>query len=82
MYAILVPSVGILIVGLVMLKGPFTRLTAYSGVFSGVLGIAAVVGPFLVPGLGIAVVVASILTTVWVFLVGYRLYQLGLNRLR
>ena len=76
-YAILVPSVGILIVGLVMLKGPFGRLTAYAGVLSGVLGIVAVVGPFLVPGLGIAVVVASILTTVWVFLVGYRLYWLG-----
>jgi len=76
-YAILVPSVGILIIGLVMLRGAFSRVTAYSGVVSGVLGIVAVVGPFVVSGLGIAVVVASVLTTAWVFLVGYQLYRLG-----
>jgi hypothetical protein len=76
-YAILVPSVGILIIGLVMLRGAFSRVTAYSGVVSGVLGIVAVVGPFIVSGLGIAVVAASVFTTVWVFLVGYQLYRLG-----
>ena len=76
-YAILVPSVGLLVIGLVMLRGAFSRITAYSGVASGVLGIVAVVGPFVVSGLGLAVVVASLFTTVWVFLVGFRLYRLG-----
>jgi Domain of unknown function (DUF4386) len=78
-YAILVPSVGILILGLVMLKGTFSRVTAYAGVVSGVLGIVAVVGPFFVPGLGFAAVIASVLTTVWVLLVGLRLYRLGMT---
>ncbi len=76
-YAILVPSVGILIIGLVMLKGVFGKLTAYSGMASGVLGIVSVVGPFFMSTLGAAVVLASVLTTVWVVLAGYRLYHLG-----
>jgi hypothetical protein len=76
-YAILVPSVGILVTGLVMLRGPFGRATALSGVASGLLGILAVVGPFVAPGLGFAAVIASVFTTVWVLLVGYRLYGLG-----
>jgi hypothetical protein len=76
-YAILVPSVGILILGRVMLKGVFDKATAYSGLASGVLGIVAVVGPFAIRGLGVAAVMASVLTTVWVFLVGYRLCRLG-----
>ena len=76
-YAILVPSVGILIIGLVMREGPFGSVAAWSGVISGVLGVVAVVGPFVARGLGFAVVIASVLTTVWVFLVGYRLGQLG-----
>jgi len=76
-YAILVPSVGILIIGLVMLKGTFGRVTAWSGVASGVLGIVAVAGPFVVSGLGIAAVIGSVFTTFWVFLVGFRLYRLG-----
>jgi hypothetical protein len=76
-YVILVPSVGYLLIGLVMLKGPFSKVTAYSAVVSGILGIVAVVGPFFVPALGLAVVISSVLTTVWVLLAGYRLYRLG-----
>ena len=76
-YAILVPSLGILIIGLVMRKGPFGKLTAYLAVISGILGIVSVVGPYFVRALGLAIVIGSALTTVWVFLVGYRLYRLG-----
>ncbi len=76
-YAILIPSLGNLIVGLVMLKGDFSKLTAYLAVISGILGVVAVVGPHFAPVLGLTIVIGSVLTTVWVFLAGYRLYRLG-----
>src|SRR3989442_393947 len=76
-YAILIPSLGILIIGLVMLKGTFSKLTAYLALISGVLGIVSVVGPYFARALGIAIVISSALTTLWVFLAGYRLYRLG-----
>ena len=76
-YAILIPSLGNLIVGLVMLKGDFSKLTAYLAVMSGLLGVVAVVGPHFARVLGLAIVIGSVLTTVWVFLAGYRLYRLG-----
>ena len=47
-YAILVPALRILIIGLVMLKGTFSKITAYLGVVTGILGIISVVGPVLV----------------------------------
>lgn len=75
-YAILVPSLGILIIGLLMLRGAFNKITAYSGIASGILGIVAVVGPFILSVLGAAAILASVLTTVWVLLVGVRLYTL------
>ena len=76
-YAILVPGVGILITSVVMLRGIFSKTTAYLGLVAGILAIVSVVGPFLVRSLGAAVVVSSVITTVWLLLVGYRLYRLG-----
>lgn len=75
-YAILVPSLGILVLGLVMLKSVFSKFTGYSGVATGILGIIAVVGPFILSGLGIFAVLASVLTTLWVLLVGVKLVRL------
>src|SRR5260221_9024609 len=76
-YSILVLSCGILLTGVVMLKGIFGKSTAYVGVVTGILGIIAVVGPFFVSTLSVIIVITSALTTVWVLLVGYRLYRLG-----
>lgn len=76
-YAILVPAVGILTTSLVMLKGIFSKTTAYLGLGAGVLGIVAVAGPVFVRALGAAVIVSSVLTTAWVLFVGNRLYRLG-----
>jgi hypothetical protein len=76
-YVILVPGVGFLITGLVMLKGIFSKITAYLGVVSGILSIVSVVGPFFVSSLGLTIIIASILITVWILFVGYRLYRLG-----
>ena len=76
-YVILVPAVGILMTGLVMLKGIFSKSTAYLGLVTGILGIVSVAGPPFVGALSLTVIVASVLTTVWVLFVGYRLYRLG-----
>ncbi len=76
-YIIFVPAVGFLMTGLVMLKGIFSKSTAYLGLVSGIFGIVSVVGPFFVSSLGITIIIASALTTVWVLFVGYRLYTLS-----
>jgi len=76
-YAILVPSLGILIIGLVMLKGAFSKVTAYLGVVTGVLGIISVAGPFFIAALGMTAILTSILTTVWVLFVGHKLLRLS-----
>lgn len=76
-YIILVPAVGILMTGLVMLKGIFNKSTAYMGLATGILGIVSIVGPIFVSSLGVTIIIASILTTVWVLFAGYRLYRLG-----
>ncbi len=70
-YAIVIPSFGILLIGFVMLKGPFGRITAYLGLIVGVLGIASIAG------LGVTIIANALATTVWGLLVGYRLYRLG-----
>lgn len=77
-YAILVPSIGILAISVVMLRGAFGRGTAWLGVLTGILGIGAVVGPLFVSALGTLAILASVFTLVWVALAGYRL--LGLAR--
>jgi hypothetical protein len=76
-YSILVLSVGILLIGLVMRKGIFGKATAYLGVITGILGIVAGVGPFFVSTLSVTIIIASALTTIWVLVVGFRLYGLG-----
>src|ERR1035437_66163 len=76
-YAILVPALGILIIGLVMLKATFSKVTAYLGMVTGILGIISVVGPLFIAALGMTVIITSILTTVWVLLVGFKLIRLS-----
>lgn len=76
-YSILVLSVGILLIGLVMLEGIFRKSTAYLGVATGILGIVSVVGPFFVSALSVTIIITSVLTTLWVLFVGFRLYRLG-----
>jgi len=76
-YSILVLSLGILLIGLVMRKGIFGKGIAYVGVVTGLLGIVSVIGPFVLPALSGAIIVASMLTTLWVLLVGFRFLRLG-----
>lgn len=69
-------AVGILVTARVMMKGMFGRSTAYLGVVTGLLGILAVASSFFASSLSsIAIILTSVLTTVWYLFVGYRLVR-------
>jgi hypothetical protein len=74
-YAIVDLSIGIFIIGFVMLKegGIFKRTTAYLGLAAGVFGFISV-GRFF-----IAVMLHTALVTIWFLFVGYRLCRLGFD---
>jgi hypothetical protein len=70
-YAIGTLSFAFLVIGIVMLKGVFSKLTAYMGILTGMLGLVAVAG------LNMAVILNAVAATVWLFFVGFRLYRLA-----
>jgi hypothetical protein len=75
-YSWVISSVGILIISIVMLKGVFTKLTAYLGIVVGILGI--VVGFYVfVPALTIATLPVILAFGIWCVLAGRELYRLG-----
>ncbi len=74
-YAILAPSLGILIFGIIMLKSDFGRIAAWLGIVTGILGVISVFGPLLVPSLGMAAVLTSVFTLVWFVFVGLALIR-------
>ena len=75
-FSVLTLGIGILGIGLVMLRGGFGRVTGTVGVATGALGIASVVETALTGTFPILVVGASLLTIVWLILVGRRLLTL------
>ena len=74
-YSIASLSLGISLIGWVMRRGAFGPTAGHLGVATGLLGIVSVAGPVVFPASSSAIIVASVLTTVWVLLVGYRLYR-------
>lgn len=70
-YAIVTLSFGILVIGVVMLKGVFNKITAYLALATGVLGFAAL------SGWGLAIILNALFATVWILFVGYRLCRLA-----
>ena len=70
-YAIATLSSGILVTGFVMLRGPFSRITAYLGLATGFLGIASLTG------LSLFIIGNALFATAWLFWVGHRLYRLA-----
>jgi len=71
-YAIVIPSVGLLLAGIAMITGRFGKVTAWTGMITGVFGILSLTGFY-------PVVMANALgATLWFFLVGVQL--LGLSR--
>jgi hypothetical protein len=79
-YAILVPALGILVIGLATRRDVFGTAASSLGVLTGVLGIVAVAGPYLWSPLGAVVILTSVLTTIWVIVIGLRLLRLGRRR--
>jgi hypothetical protein len=70
-YAIGTLSFAILIIGVVMLKGTFSRATALLGLATGILGVVSIAG------WGVTIILNAVCATVWLFLVGYRLHGLA-----
>lgn len=76
-YSVLTLAIGNLATGLVMLRARFGRWTALVGVATGAFGIASVGETFLTGSFPVLVVVASLLTIVWLVMVGGRLLALA-----
>lgn len=76
-YTILLSGIGIFLIGLVMLKGVFSKITAWLALISSSLTIISVVGTPFISALWVTIIIGSTLIAVWVFLVAYRLYKLG-----
>lgn len=70
-YAIVILSCGILLISLVMLKGLFNKMTAAVGLITGVLGIVSIAG------WAVTIILTAVFATLWLLLVGYRLYRLS-----
>ncbi|MGA2572381.1 MAG: hypothetical protein ABSF23_17885 [Terracidiphilus sp.] len=70
-YAIVTLSIGILLTGIVMLKATFSRIAAWLGLATGVLGLLSLTGSYL------AIMGNALFATVWLFFVGFRLIRLA-----
>lgn len=78
-YNTLTLSIGILMTGLVMLRGRLGKSAAYLGVLTGIVGCAAVASSFVPGPWSLTIILASALTTVWVLVVGFRLLRIPLK---
>lgn len=76
-YVIGIPALGILLVSLVMRAGVFNRITANLGLATGILGVVTVVAGLVWREVGYLAIITSVLTLVWVLLVGWRLVRLA-----
>ena len=74
-YAILIPSVGILLLSMALLR-ELSRAAGWIGVATGMLGSIAVLGGLVVESIGTLAIPASVLTAAWFVVVGYRLLRL------
>lgn len=75
-YSILVPGVGELLVGLVILRAVFGRVAGWAALLSGILAIFAVVAGYFYDPLGQAVILASTLSLIFYLLAGVRLMRM------
>ena len=76
-YIILVPGLGLLVIGLVILRSTFGRSAAYLGVATGIAAIVSVLGPFLYAPLATVAILTAVLTLIWFFVVALRLLRLA-----
>lgn len=76
-YNTLVLSVAIFVIGFVMRKGDFGPTISVLGVITGLFGMVSVVGAFAGGAFSQAIILASLLTTIWVISVGSKLCLLA-----
>ena len=70
-YIIVIPSLGVLLASIAMIKAGFGKVSAFTGIITGVFGILSLTGFF-------PLIMANALgTTLWYFLVGARLVRLA-----
>ena len=74
--AIVMPSLGILLAGVVMLRGVFGKPTAYLALAAGVTAIVFM-GSYVVEALSPLRILNAVLVMVWYALAGVRLYRLS-----
>jgi hypothetical protein len=74
-YAILIPSTGVLLAGLVMLSGVFNKTTAYLALATGVTGMIFM-GSYVIDALYGFRYINALLAMIWYLFVGIRLYKL------
>ena len=67
-------SVAVLIMAMVMLKGVFSRATAYLSIINGLVG---VVSSIPITALGLLSIISTVILAVWFLVVGYTLYKMG-----
>ncbi len=70
-YAIVIPSVGVLLIGIAMMKERFGKASAWTGVITGVFGVLSLTGFYPL------VMANAFGATLWFFLVGTRLLRLS-----
>jgi hypothetical protein len=70
-YSIVILSFAILVIGVVMLRASFSRVTGYVGMAVGVTGLISITA------WNLAVIVNALLTTLWALFVGYRLLRIA-----
>ncbi len=75
-YANVIPALGVFFAGVVMLRGVFSRPTAYLALAMGLVGILYL-GSFFIDGLAVLAIVNAVVATLFYLLVGIRLYKLG-----
>jgi hypothetical protein len=78
-YSWVISSVGVLMISIVMLKGVFSKLTAYIGIAVGIAGTVASFYVF-VPALTVLNIPTLVAFGLWCVLAGRRLYQLGKSK--
>jgi hypothetical protein len=75
-YANVIPALGILFAGAVMLKGVFNKATAYLALAMGLVGVVYV-GSFFIDSLAVLRYINAVLATFFYLLAGVRLLRLG-----
>jgi hypothetical protein len=75
-YANVIPALGVLFAGVVMLKGVFSKATAYLALAMGLAGILYL-GSFFIDSLAVFAIIAALLAMFFYLLAGIRLYKLS-----